>query len=122
MAHSEEIVKAIVAHNKWKADLREAVKTGNIDTTLETIKMDSQCFFGKWLDGPALLPAEKASDHYKTAKEYHAEFHKTAARVLELVLTGKKSDAEEMMSLGGEYSKISAKLTRSMMAWKESLG
>lgn len=122
MAHVDEISKAIVAHSQWKADLRQAVKTGHIDTTIEKIRMDSQCFFGKWLDGPALSPEEKASDHYKTAKEHHAEFHRAAARVIELVLADKKNEAEEMMSLGGDYSKISAKLTRTMMDWKKSLG
>lgn len=122
MAHIEEIQKAIAAHSKWKADLRQAMQTGKIDTPVETIRMDNQCFFGKWLDGSELTPAEKASHHYKTVKEHHAEFHKTAARVVELVLAGKKSDAEGMMSLGGEYAKISAKLTLAMMDWKKSLG
>jgi hypothetical protein len=41
--------------------------------------------------------------------------------VVELVLVGKKSDAERMVSFGGEYAKISSKLTLAMMEWKKSL-
>ena len=121
MPHIEELDKAISAHGKWKFDLKQAIKNGYIDTPVETIRSDSQCFFGKWLDGSALASVEKESDHYKTVKEYHAEFHKIAARVVELVLAGKKSDAEEMMSLGGEYAKISSTLTLAMMEWKKNL-
>jgi hypothetical protein len=122
MAHIEEIEKAIVAHSKWKADLRQAIKDGYIHTPVDTIRMDDQCFFGKWLDGPTLTPVERASGHYKKVKERHAEFHETAAHVVELVMAGRKSDAERMMSLGGEYAQISSRLTLAMIDWKKSLG
>lgn len=121
MVHIGEIEKAIGAHGKWKADLKHAIQTGHIDTPVETIRMDTQCFFGKWLDGSSLTQVEKASHNYKTVKEHHAEFHKIAAHVAELILTGKKSDAEGMIALGGEYAQISSKLTLAMMEWKKSL-
>ena len=121
MVHSKEIDQAIAAHGYWKEYLRNAIKTGQIDTPVETIRSDNQCIFGKWLDSSLLTPMEEASPHYKTVKERHAEFHKTAARVVELALAGKKSDAERMISLGGEYTKISAELHSAMMEWKKSL-
>jgi hypothetical protein len=122
MVHIKEIDQAIAAHGYWKDYLRNIIKTGRIDTPVETIRSDNQCVFGKWLDGSMLKPMEEASHHYKTVKERHAEFHKTAARVVELVLAGKKSDAERMISFGGEYANISAELTLAMMEWKKSLG
>jgi len=121
MVHSKEIDQAIAAHGYWKNYLRNAIKTGQIDTTVEAIRSDNQCVFGKWLEGSMLTTMEEASHHYKTVKERHAEFHKTAARVVELALAGKKSDAERMISLGGEYTKISAELHLAMMEWKKSL-
>ena len=121
MVHSKEIDQAIAAHGYWKNYLRNAIKTGQIDTTVEAIRSDNQCVFGKWLEDSMLTPMEEASHHYKTVKERHAEFHKTAARVVELALAGKKSDAERMISLGGEYTKISAELHLAMMEWKKSL-
>jgi hypothetical protein len=62
------------------------------------------------------------SKHYQTVKELHAEFHKTAARIAELAVSGNKTEAEKMMSFGGEYTKISGKLTSAMMEWKKNIG
>jgi Chemoreceptor zinc-binding domain len=119
MANIEEIDKAIGAHGMWKTRLKLAVDTGKTDTPVETIGQDNQCAFGKWLYGPTLTSMDKASSDYKTVKNLHAEFHKTAARVVTLVLDGKKEEAEKMMELGGEYASISGKLTRAMMEWKK---
>jgi len=60
MAQVEEIERAIAAHGKWKADLRQAIQTGTIDTPVETIQMVNQCVFGKWLDSSSLTPTGKA--------------------------------------------------------------
>ncbi|NJD55798.1 MAG: hypothetical protein FIA94_05255 [Nitrospirae bacterium] len=121
MVYIKEIDQAIAAHAYWKDYLRNAIKTGQIDTPVESIRSDNQCVFGKWLDGSMLTSMEEISHHFVTVKERHSEFHKTAARVVELILAGKKSDAEKMMSLGGEYATISAELTLAMMEWKKSL-
>ena len=86
---------------------------------METIRQDNQCVFGKWLYGPTHTAAEKASSHYKAVKDLHGEFHKTAARVAELALSGKKAEAEAMMALGGQYAAVSGNLTQAMMAWKK---
>lgn len=46
-------------------------------------------------------------------KALHAEFHKSAARVVELALAGKKAEAHDLMApVGGEYTKISSKLNK----------
>jgi hypothetical protein len=119
MVHSEEIDQAIAAHGYWKAYLLNAIKTGQIDIPVEMVRSDNQCIFGRWL---ATCPLEDISHHFIAVKERHEEFHKTAARVVELVLAGKKDDAEKMMSPDGEYARISTELTLAMMAWKKSLG
>jgi hypothetical protein len=119
MVHSEEIDQAIAAHGYWKAYLLNAIKTGQIDIPVEMVRSDNQCIFGRWL---ATCPLEDISHHFIAVKERHEEFHKTAARVVELVLAGKKDDAEKMMSPDGEYARISTELTLAMMAWKKGLG
>src|SRR5512140_1919573 len=119
MANVEELNKAIGAHGMWKTRLKMAIETGQSDAPVETIRQDNQCAFGKWLYGSTLPPTDKASGHFKTVKELHAEFHRTAARVAELAMAGRKPEAEKMMSLGGEYSTISGKLTEAMMEWKK---
>ncbi len=119
MASIEELDKAIGVHGLWKTKLRTAIETSKIDVVIETIRVDNQCAFGKWFYGSTLSTQDKASNHYKTVKQLHAEFHKTAARVAELAVNGKKAEAEKMIAVGGEYSKISSQLTQAMMEWKK---
>ncbi len=116
-----EIDKAIGAHGMWKHRLKMAIETGKFDSPVETIHMDNQCDFGKWLDGPTLTLTDKTSKHFKTVTELHEEFHKTAARVAVLAVSGITAEAEKVMSVGGEYSEISMKLTAAMMEWKKIL-
>lgn len=118
MAIQEEIDKAIGAHGMWKARLKQAIETGQLEVSVDTIKVDNQCAFGKWLYGPTLTDADRNSPHFKDVKSLHAEFHKVAGRVAELAVVGKKTDAEKIMAMGGEFAGISAKLTSAMMKWK----
>ncbi len=121
MAIIAEIEKGIGVHGMWKAHLRRAIETGKFDTSVETVRKDNNCDFGKWLYGSTLSPIDKASNSYKTVRDLHAEFHRTAAKIVDLALSGKKDEASKMMSLDGEYALISSKLTAKMMEWKKSL-
>jgi methyl-accepting chemotaxis protein len=121
MADKGEIDKAIGAHGLWKSRLKQAIETGKTDSAVETIRMDNQCAFGKWLYGSGLSSTDKDSSHYKAVKDLHAQFHKTAAEVAGLAASGKKAEAERMMSLEGQFSAISSKLTAAMMDWKKTL-
>lgn len=119
MINIEELDKAIGAHGMWKARLKSAIDSGKIDTPIELIRIDNQCAFGKWFYGSTISDIDKSSIHYKTIKELHAEFHRVAARVAELAISGKKAEAAKMMAYGGEYSSISSNLTQAMIAWKK---
>jgi len=121
MAQVQEIEKAIGAHGMWKARLKAAIDTGKSEMPVETIRVDNQCEFGKWLYGATLSAQDKTSPHYSKVKELHAQFHKTAARVAALALSGKKAEAEKMIASGGEYAEASAKLTGAMMEWDKSV-
>ncbi len=119
MADINEIDKAIGAHGMWKTRLKMAIDTGKVDTPVETIRLDNQCALGKWLYGATLGTQDKSSEIYKTVQSQHADFHKSAARVAELALSGKKADAEKMMGLNGEFSVVSGKLIGTLMEWKK---
>jgi len=119
MANIEELSKAIGAHGLWKMRLKTMIDTGKFDTPIETIRMDDHCAFGEWLYGATITPKEKTTTHYKTVKELHAEFHKTAARVAEFAAAGNKAAAERMLGNGGEFAAISTKLVNAIMAWKK---
>lgn len=119
MLNKEEIDKAIGAHGMWKTRLKQAIETGKSEVSVETIRQDNQCNFGKWLYGSTLSAADKSSAQYKTVRELHAEFHKCAARVTDLAVTGSKGEADRMLAFGGEFTTVSSRLTAAMMEWKK---
>jgi chemoreceptor zinc-binding protein len=122
MVNVDTIQKAIAAHAGWKARLRTAVSTGKFDGTASTVNVDNQCEFGKWLYGSGITAAEKETEHYRTVRQLHAQFHQEAAKVIEWATSGQKDKAEEAIGLGGGYTKASQVLTEAMVKWRTSLG
>lgn len=120
MSIKEEIDNAIAAHGQWKHKLRKAIDTGESESTPERVKQDNNCAFGKWLH-VRIDASAKASAHYPKAVSLHAEFHKIAGHVLDLALKGEKDQASSLISLGSEFSKLSAQLTKELKTWQESL-
>ncbi|MBI5878744.1 MAG: CZB domain-containing protein, partial [Chloroflexi bacterium] len=115
----KEIDAAIDAHAKWKMRIYQAISDGTIDTPVEKIAMDNQCAFGKWLHG--LPAATKAAGYAQQVLELHKEFHKTAARIVQLALSGNKAEAERLMGASSDYAAISSRLTRALLAWKSAM-
>ena len=114
------LIRASPRHARWKSHLRQAVETGKSDFTVENVRPDNLCEFGKWLrERPA---AEKMTEHFKTVSDLHTRFHVEASHVLELALGGQKEKAAAAMALGSSFASISSKLTTAMTAWKLSLG
>ena len=66
-------------------------------------------------------PSEKQSFHWSNVMNLHADFHKEAARVLQLALTGHKDEAEAAIAFKSEYAKLSAHLTEGMIKWKDDM-
>jgi len=120
MNHIQEITKAVGAHGLWKQRITLAIKDGRSDTDPAHVEMDNQCDFGKWLYG--LPSVDQNSEHFKRVKVLHANFHKEAAKVLRLAITGQKAAAEKSLDLGGAYAKSSSDLTLAMMNWKKVFG
>ena len=119
MAATEEINKAIGTHGMWKQRLRQAIDTGKSDFTVERVRPDNLCDFGKWLYS---LPAiDQTSAHWKTVRELHGKFHTEAAHVLGLAVGGLKQEAEKNLDTGSQFAKLSSDLTGAMMKWKASL-
>jgi Chemoreceptor zinc-binding domain len=117
----EMIENAITAHAGWKARLRAAVISGKFDGTSATVKVDNQCDFGKWLYSAEFSDSDRDTDHYRTVKQLHAQFHEEAAKVVELAISDQKSVAEKAIGVGGPYAKISTALTEAMIKWRQSL-
>lgn len=114
------IDKAIAAHARRKSHLRQAIDTGKSEFTVESVRPENLCEFGKWLRERSV--AEKMSEHYKTVHDLHARFHLEASHVLELALAGEREKATAAMAVGSSFANVSSKLTAAMTAWKLSLG
>ena len=120
MSMQDEITKGIGAHGMWKNRLHSAIHSGRSDFAPEKVETDNQCDFGKWLY--SLSPTEQTSDQCRKIQALHAAFHKEAARVLRIALSGDKAGAEKLMAPGGTYVNVSSELTAAMMKWKTLVG
>lgn len=116
MSTKDAIVKGIAAHGLWKQRLIDAIKTGQSEWTPDIVCQDNQCEFGKWLY--SCSGDEKNSPHYEKIRHLHADFHKSAAKVLDLALQGNSTEAQEKIGPDSDYSNTSSSLTREMMNWK----
>ncbi len=117
MSKSEEIKKAIGAHGMWKTRLRGAVDTGKSEFTVDKVKTDNNCDFGKWLHG--LPNDEKKTENWIKIRDLHAKFHVEAAKILDSALTGHKDVAEKGLAPTSEFTKLSANLTTAMIGWEK---
>lgn len=116
----DEIEKATAAHAFWKIRLRSAINRGEIDVAVADIARDDRCEFGKWLYSLTVPRDEKGSDHHATVRRLHADFHKAAARVAELAVARRKDEAALLLN-GGDYTRLSDRLTQAMKAWGDAV-
>jgi len=114
-----DLSKYIAAHGQWKMRLRQVIDTGKSEWSVEGVRVDDRCEFGKFLHGlgPALGSTEMAAQ----IKAKHAAFHVEAARVLELAMGGKRAEAAKAIEIGSSYMRLSSELTRLMIQWQGKL-
>jgi hypothetical protein len=114
-----QIDAAIVAHDEWKARLLATVESGSSEFQPDQVRVDELCAFGRWLyQAEAEL---KASLHYERVRDLHARFHKAAADVLTLALSGKGPQALSSLEFGSEYASASVLLVDEMELWRAEL-
>lgn len=119
MGLHEEIDTAVGAHGLWKSRLRHAVATRRTDVPPEVVRADDRCKFGQWLHH-AVGPAERTGSSFRTVRDLHAQFHREAAKVLDLALAGRTAEAEAAMAPASAFTEVSTQLTAAMMAWKRT--
>jgi len=84
---------------------------------ISVAKAEDQCEFGKWL--LTQHAADIAQDpRAQAVRKLHAEFHTIAGHVAELAASGKRPEAERLMSETGEFAVASSHLSEAIIAWK----
>ncbi|HRF04474.1 CZB domain-containing protein [Accumulibacter sp.] len=114
-----DIEKAIGNHALWMSHLRDAIVQAHPSVDVAEVRAEDQCEFGKWLYDPCLSVEDRASSVYQDVKRLHADFHRLAARVIELAASGRPLDAYAL--LYGEYITMSGRLAIAMRAWQDRL-
>jgi hypothetical protein len=114
-----EINAAIQAHDEWKERLLAAVEAGSSDLHPDQVREDGLCVFGQWLASAAA--DLRASLHYERVRDLHAQFHRAAADVLALALSGKGPQALTSLEFGSEYIRASVLLVDEMEFWRAEL-
>ncbi|WP_067735936.1 CZB domain-containing protein [Novosphingobium naphthalenivorans] len=114
-----QITGAQHKHLKWKVRLMTAIAQGQADVTPEEAACDRSCDFGKWFHGPSMGGDVQKTEAWKTINDIHAAFHKSAAQVLRLALTGQADDARTLIS--GDYGDKTDRMLKALSLWKLEL-
>lgn len=111
-----EIRNAIQVHSAWKDRLKTAIGTGQSDMSIEVVCQDDQCRLGRWLyslDAPT-----QASFRWQCVRQVHADFHRHAAKVLELALAGDQRAAQAATAYSSPFAQTSARLIGELSTWQ----
>jgi len=104
-----QIDAAVNAHGKWITELRIAIEEGSSVFDPEIVRTDNSCDFGKWLydDFPK---SPESLELFDDIRETHAKFHRKAAHILQLAISGRAPEALKLMDYQGEFMRLSGEL------------
>ncbi len=111
-----QLSKALNTHRRWKDRLLKAIETGTSEFKPATVRMDSQCEFGKWLYNDASAELQQTAQ-YQQIKQLHSTFHHEAARILEIALQGRRDEAHHLLGVGSNFEKTAEALNTELMGW-----
>ncbi|MGC8465053.1 MAG: CZB domain-containing protein [Acidimicrobiales bacterium] len=120
MLHDDELLNvlksAVTAHGRWRFKLRTAANGGTpIDP--ETASRDDVCDIGKWLYGPGAQLYSNLLE-YQDVVEAHATFHSVAGNCAAAIRTSGSRSLTAIFEAQSEFSRASAHLIDSLLAWE----
>lgn len=113
-----QIQAAIGVHGMWKQRINQAISTGKSEWDWKTVAQCNACDFGKWLES---FPAHEKNDYFHQVNRLHADFHKEAARVLQMAVSGRTDEARAATGQSSAYTQLTSQLTLAMMNWKKAV-
>lgn len=114
----DQITRAISAHGAWKRRLTAALASRSHAEDVSTVARSDVCAFGRWLQDTSPSTADAAV--HRTSGILHAQFHRQAADVLQLITTGDLARAKSSLEPGGGFAEASRQLTKTMIEWRRS--
>jgi len=111
--------EAITKHAEWKVKFRSAMgKKEQLDAG--AIRMDNRCDLGKWLHGDGKASHGSNAD-FSALVTKHAEFHKAAGKVAEVINAGNYEQAEKMLASNTDYAQASSNVAGAINSLKKHL-
>jgi len=111
--------EAITKHAEWKVKFRSAMgKKEQLDAG--AIRLDNRCDLGKWLHGDGHASLGSNAD-FSALVMKHAEFHKVAGKVAEVINAGNYAQAEKMLAPDTEYAQASMNVAGAIVSLKKHL-
>ncbi len=105
MVKDIDFYKAIQAHVLWKKRLQDYVDgVSSEELNHKEVCLDSKCALGKWIHGSGRTHLGN-EPVFENLKDRHALFHFEAGKIVELVQSGHKKDAQKVID--SDYSKVS---------------
>ncbi len=101
-AKTREISEAAAVHKAWEASLRTAIesgRTGGLD--VNEVSRDDKCAFGKWLHSEGIVSIISSSEVLEHLHSLHQEFHRNIGHIINLIASGKRDEAMQMMDETG---------------------
>ncbi len=116
--HGLDFDGAISAHGKWKQRLVDYISGGGEQLDPNIVGRDDQCALGCWIhsDGKKL----GSNAHFPDLKHEHAEFHRSAGKVIRSYQSGSLAKARELVE--GEFSMHSSKVLRILNDMRSGAG
>jgi hypothetical protein len=89
------------------------------DLDPEVIKSEDACQLGKWLNN--LPPEDTRGEHFAAVKKLHADYHRAAGEIAELVMAGKRDEAMKRIEVCGQLANITSRLVMALRTWQSKL-
>jgi methyl-accepting chemotaxis protein len=108
---------AITSHARWKGQLRDALDRGELPDPV-SVRADDRCDLGKWIYGEGA--AYQTASEYQDLKLLHAQFHETAASVVETIINDASNAKVQLES--GTLSEASMKVINAISTVQKLVG
>ncbi len=107
----------IQAHMQWKVKLRDYLDGHGDKLDAKLVCRDDKCALGQWIYGKGAGHAGKPS--FGSLKSRHADFHRCAGHVIELVDGGNKSGADRVLQ--DEFAALSEQTVREIRRLRQEV-
>jgi methyl-accepting chemotaxis protein len=109
----------IDAHRQWKNKLTAAAEKHTV-IDASTLSRDDDCGLGKWIYGDGQSFSNRPA--FTRLVSHHAEFHKVAGHVGELINHQQFDQAKKELIPGSRFSKATIAVVHDLAAMKQALG